>query len=157
MSISISPPQSCTERSQSYVFSSAIGGEVAAHRNLLSRTMLFGQGLFLQNFTFPNRKKRWSLFHCVRACSWLYLPFVHNACNFTGKGGIALDNATRYGLYRKVVKYRWRLGVRRTISQIVHIISSRVVSSQIVLPGGRSICTNSPEICCLTTAFQMSY
>ena len=110
MSISISPPQSCTERSQSYVFSSAIGGEVAAHRNLLSRTMLFGQGLFLQNFTFPNRKKRWSLFHCVRACSWLYLPFVHNACNFTGKGGIALDNATRYGLYRKVVKYRWRLG-----------------------------------------------
>lgn len=50
-----------------------------------------------------------------------------------------------------------RLGVRRTISHVVHIISSRVVSSQIVLPGGRSICTNSPEICCLTTAFQMSY
>jgi len=50
-----------------------------------------------------------------------------------------------------------RLGVRRTISHVVHIISSRVVSSQIVLPGGRSICTNSPEICCLTTASQMSY
>lgn len=50
-----------------------------------------------------------------------------------------------------------RLGVWRTISYIVHIISFRVVSSQIVLPGGRSICTNFPEICCLTTAFQMSY
>ena len=44
------------------------------------------------------------------------LPFVHNARNFTGKVGMARDNATRYGLYRKVVKYHLRLGVRRTIS-----------------------------------------
>ena len=44
------------------------------------------------------------------------LSFVHNARNFTGKDGMARENVIRYGLYRKVVKYRWRLGVRRTIS-----------------------------------------
>ena len=33
------------------------------------------------------------------------LPFVHNTHHFTGTDRMARDNAIRYGLYRKVMKY----------------------------------------------------
>ena len=51
--------RNCPERSQKFhVISSVIGGKVATHRYLLSRTsMLFSQGLFLQNFYFPKPQK----------------------------------------------------------------------------------------------------
>ena len=55
------------------------------------------------------------------------LPFVHNACNSTGKDGMAWDNIIRYGLYRKVVKYHLRLGVWRAASYIVRFIICLIV------------------------------
>ena len=158
MSVSISHSQSCTERSQKFhVISSAIGGEVAAHRNLLSRTMLFGQGLFLQNFYFPNPAKRDDRFFTAYGHIVDYiLPFAHNTRNFTGKGGMARDNATRYGLYRKVVKYHLRLGVWRAAWYIVRFIICLVVLSEIVLSGYWSICTKIPVMPPRDGAFRKS-
>lgn len=118
MSVSISYPQSCNERSQKFhVISSAIGGEAATYRFLLFKaSRLSSQGLPLQKLYFQTAKRDNRFSTAYGRIIGYILPFVHNARNFTGKDGMARDNATRDGLYRKVVKYRLRLGVRRTIS-----------------------------------------
>ena len=112
MSVSITHPQSCTERSQSHVFSSAIGGEVAAHRFLLSRiSRLSSQGLPLQKLYFQTAKRDNRFSTAYGHIIGYILSFVHNARNFTGKDCMARENVIRYGLYRKVVKYHLRLGL----------------------------------------------
>ena len=111
MSVSITHPQSCTKRSQSHVFSSAIGGEVAAHRFLLSRiSRLSSQGLPLQKLYFQTAKRDNRFSTAYGHIIGYILSFVHNARNFTGKDCMARENVIRYGLYRKVVKYHLRLG-----------------------------------------------
>ena len=128
MSVSITHPQSCTERSQSHVFSSAIGGEVAAHRFLLSRiSRLSSQGLPLQKLYFQTAKRDNRFSTAYGHIIGYILSFVHNARNFTGKDGMARDNVIRYGLYRKVVKYHMRLGVWRAASYIVRFIICLIV------------------------------
>ena len=113
MSASVSHHQSYTERGRkSHVFSSAIGGEAAAHRFLLSRTSrLSSQGLPLQKLYLQTVKRDDRFSTAYGHIIGYILSFVHNARKFTGKDGMAQDNAIRYGSYRKEVKYRWRLGV----------------------------------------------